>query len=128
MTSKCKYPYFTIGPKRDCEFVLFEENNDCQPGNAVLKKCRNNGVNNIVLRFCEYSRELGTGTACRYNDDSLLANQVIKSQEELNISFTCPGPRDNIIETGGKFSVYIGNLLNEGVPRKNEFNLLCSDF
>ena len=123
-----------IGPLRNCGFsqqmngVILpdeseeprdeESDNDlvdgafaCQPGEQVQLSCSvEDGDSPQVLRLCDYSHELGGGTACLFQD--ALANEIIAGDEE-ELSFTCPAERDET-EPGGAFTLYTTPLLDEG--------------
>jgi len=83
----------------------------CNPGAQVTLQCSTNGANSQVLRVCESSIKLQTGTACRYNDDWTLANVVILPNTVTQVPFQCPSARDNV-EIGGYYSLYAGALFN----------------
>lgn len=86
LTSPCPPPVGQVfGPLRDCAFTPGEMLARCAPGAPVSLRCRlPAGAPPQVLRVCESSLALGTGTACRVMDgadfslsDFTLANAVI---------------------------------------------------
>ena len=115
LTSTCLESGHTYGPKRDCEMTLSSSirYKPCIPGSLTYAKCSlPSGSASQVLRICEASTMLKAGTACRYMDDSMLANRVIDAASD-NVSFTfqCPTAR-GVNETGGYFALYSGPVLN----------------
>jgi len=113
LTSTCIDVGHNFGPKRDCEFVPRTMVNPCTPGATVsLSVTLPRTSNSQVLRVCESSAGLHTGTACRFNDAFTLANVVIKPGTTQAITFTCPAARDNDQETGGFYSIYSGAVYN----------------
>jgi hypothetical protein len=112
LTSTCHENSQTFGQKRDCEFNLRSSFDQCSPGKEIYLSCSiKNDTFPQVLRICESSIALKSGTACRYNDDFMLANIILYPEVRTNVTFTCPGYRDSI-ETGGFYSTYAGPLLN----------------
>lgn len=112
LTQDCQFPGHHFGPKRDCEFNAGAMMNRCTPGATVKLNCsipRNSPSQ--VLRLCESSLVLGTSTACRFLDDSTLANVVITSGAATQVTFQCPVARD-AVEIGGAYGVYTGPVLN----------------
>jgi len=63
-----------------------------------------------VLRLCEYSYDLGGGTACLFQD--ALANEIVAGDDN-EFGFTCPTERDET-ELGGAFTLYTAPLFDEG--------------
>ncbi|MBK8900168.1 MAG: hypothetical protein IPM53_03205 [Anaerolineaceae bacterium] len=107
------------GPRRNCGFTSIplpalpaaadteEPPLRCTPGSTVQLSCSLNGdAAAQVVRLCETSAVLGTGTACTFND--ALLNQVISSSE-VALSFTCPFVRDEN-EPGGDYALYAAPL------------------
>jgi hypothetical protein len=107
------------GPRRNCGFTAVplpplpevsdkeEQPLRCTPGSTVQLSCSLNGdAAAQVVRLCETSAVLGTGTACTFND--ALLNQVISSSE-VTLSFTCPFVRDET-EPGGDYALYAAPL------------------
>jgi hypothetical protein len=90
-----------IGPLRDCGFsggALLA----CTPGAQVTYTCAAPAASAPqVLRVCEASDLLATGTACTYLDS--LANIVVEG--EVEVTLACPGPRD-ANEPGGSIALY----------------------
>jgi hypothetical protein len=62
---------------------------------------------------CEFSHELGAGTACLEQD--ALANEIITG-DEGEFSFTCPAERDER-EPGGAYTFYTTPLFEEGLSQ-----------
>ena len=107
------------GPMRNCGFTPqtlpelpplanSEAPLRCQPGSTVQLSCQIASYDDTpqVLRLCERSTVLGTGTACTYND--ALLNTVLNNASGT-ISFTCPLLRD-ANEPGGDYSLYTAPL------------------
>lgn len=126
LVDKCKYPHYTIGPKRDCEFTTLKNIDFCIASFKKSMTCVNSGTQPVVLRICEASRFLNAGIACRYNDDSLLKNTIISANSQISFDFNCPSARDAEGEIGGAYSIYIGELYNIGIPSLNDFSVSCS--
>ncbi len=83
----------------------------CTPGAVVtLTASIPAGSAAQVVRFCESSRALNTGLACRYNDPHHLLTSVVTATGPKTLSFTCPIARDPTLtgETGGLYSLYQG--------------------
>ncbi len=79
-----------------------------------LHKAASNGCHEaayVLHDQCSSTFETNEGTACRQQDDSLLANEIILPGASILINFTCPVARD-VVETGGRFSIHHGDLLN----------------
>ena len=125
LTSSCKYKFYTIGPKRDCEFYNFRNIDSCVNSSRKVLTCLNSGDKPVVVRVCEASTVLNSGVACRYNDDSLLRNVIVPAFSQSSIEFTCPGARNSQGEVGGAYSIYIGEVFNSGIPSANTFNVVC---
>ncbi len=108
------------GPRRNCGFTavplpdLPEANEEdeepalrCTPGSTVqLSGSLAGEAAAQVVRLCETSAVLGTGTACTFTDS--LLNQVIASSS-VELSFTCPFVRDEN-EPGGDYALYAAPL------------------
>jgi hypothetical protein len=125
LTSSCMHRYYTIGPKRDCEFFNYKNFEICDKGIKKKLICLNSGNKPVVVRICEASSVLNSGVACRYNDDSLLKNVVISAFSQSNIEFDCPKERDTFGEIGGAYSIYIGDVFNTGTVSSDNFNFIC---
>ncbi len=130
MTSAC--PGGEIGPLRNCGFneqlnglTLPEEAEEpevdlpagafaCRPGRQVQLTCSLEEDSAAqVLRVCEFSHELGGGTACLEQD--ALANQIVTGAENA-FDFTCPAERDES-EPGGAYTFYTTPLFDEGLSQ-----------
>lgn len=132
MTEAC--PGGEIGPLRNCGFsaqlegVTLPEDVDepevelpagegafaCRPGRQVQLACSVEDESAPqVLRVCEFSHELGAGTACLEQD--ALANEIITG-DEGEFSFTCPAERDER-EPGGAYTFYTTPLFEEGLSQ-----------
>ncbi len=106
------------GPRRNCGFTavplpnLPESSTEddpalrCTPGSTVQLSCSVAGDAAQVVRLCETSAMLGTGTACTFSD--ALLNQVV-SGSSVQLSFTCPFVRDEN-EPGGDYALYAAPL------------------
>lgn len=108
------------GPRRNCGFTSIslpdlpaaaEEDGAtplrCTPGSTVQLSCSLNGdAAAQVVRLCETSAVLGSGTACTFTD--ALLNQVVTSSP-VELSFTCPFVRDEN-EPGGDYALYAAPL------------------
>ncbi|KAF0719854.1 Aste57867_744 [Aphanomyces stellatus] len=112
ITARCLKNGQSIGPKRDCEFKLQNTFEPCRtPGQVVQLECSlPANAKPQVVRVCESSILLKSGTACRFNDENTLANHVLTAPK-TTLSFTCPAARD-AQEVGGYFSIYSGALHN----------------
>lgn len=122
LTGPCSWlapPQQLYGPNRDCEFVQQTMMNRCQPGHSTTLSCSiPSGAKPQVLRLCESSIALQTGTACRIMDqasfglfNSTLYNGVILPGSTTTVRFTCPEWRDPV-EVGGYYSIYSGAVYN----------------
>jgi len=112
ITSTCLNQGQEFGYERDCEFTKQNMMMNCTPGVTVNLQCTiPSGSNSQVLRICESSIVLGTGTACRFNDAWTLANVVIEPKKHTTVSFVCSTKRDSQ-EVGGFYSMYSGALFN----------------
>jgi hypothetical protein len=96
-----------VGPLRNCGFTLKDNYDSCTPladgGTATLKCTVPSGAKPQVVRVCESSVALQSGTACKYNE--AIGNGVVDASGPATIAFTCPVARD-AIEVGGKYSIY----------------------
>ncbi|KAF0719853.1 Aste57867_743 [Aphanomyces stellatus] len=112
LTARCLKNGQTLGPKRDCEFKLQNTFVPCRtPGQVVQLECSlPANAKPQVVRVCESSILLKSGTACRFNDENTLANHVLTAPK-TTLSFTCPAARD-AQEVGGYFSIYSGAVHN----------------
>jgi hypothetical protein len=61
-----------------------------------------------VVRACEYSQVLATGTACVYRD--ALVNGIVQPGG-LDLEIECPAARDAATEPGGTITLYSAPLL-----------------
>jgi hypothetical protein len=112
LTRSCIEAGHNLGPKRDCEFTLRTQTNPCSANNTVTLSCSvANNAKSQVLRICEASVALQSGLACRFNDDSLLANVLVVPGAATSVTFKCPVGRD-AIEVGGLYSTYSGPAFN----------------
>lgn len=109
ITSSCGDQMF--GPSRDCGFtqIAGQQLRFCTPGITINLQCFASGIFPQILRVCESSTVLQSGTACRYNDTFTLANVVLAPSAPVR--FTCPAARDSQ-ETGGLYSFYSAPLYN----------------
>lgn len=107
VTQACVEARQHFGPLRNCEFdKVTPLLRTCTPGQQTSLTCSFNSTDKYqVLRVCEGSRALNTGTACRHQD----AVQNLLIQSGTTISFTCPSARDGV-ETGGLYSLYTAEV------------------
>lgn len=92
-----------VGPLRNCGFSKPAANIDCTPGQTTTARCTlKSNSKPQVARLCDYSRKLGTGTACTFQD--AVANKTVESGS-VDVTFTCPAARD-ATETGGRVTLY----------------------
>jgi len=121
ITQSCPRPQQQIGPTKDCEFdiQLSNQMKSCTAGDRVRLQCRLPTANSKphVVRICESSISLNSGTACRYTEPYILANEIILSTAWQDVNFDCPTARD-AIEVGGRYSIYSSPLLGTD-PHKN---------
>ncbi len=97
------------GPRRNCGFTGEPESFSCEPGAPVRLSCRlPQQAAPQVLRLCEFSGRLGTGTACVW-EDSLLNSPL--NPRTTQVELTCPLPR-SADEPGGAFSLYYTPLFS----------------
>lgn len=98
-----------IGPLRDCGFSE-ADSDGCTAGASFTLSCKlaAEGPPQVV-RACEASAVLQTGTACIFQD--ALANVVVGT-EATDLSFTCPAARD-ANEPGGLYTLYSAPLVEE---------------
>jgi hypothetical protein len=97
-------------PLRNCGFQELGNLRTCKPGEIVRMKCQKDSQSApAVLRVCEASTKLQTGTACTYLQS--LKNTVIEAGQN-EVSFVCPAARDSE-EPGGRFALYL-NSAHEG--------------
>jgi hypothetical protein len=112
LTRACDHAGHNLGPKRDCEFTLRSQLDQCTPGSTVNLVCSvGSSAASQVLRVCESSIKLQSGLACRFNEEHLLANVILSPGVATPVSFTCPAQRD-AIEVGGRYSTYSGPVFN----------------
>jgi hypothetical protein len=83
--------------------------NTCTAGKTVKLSCT--ATQPSVLRVCESSKALNTGTSCASRD--ALANATLDTTA-TTVSFTCPAYRDPV-ETGGRYSLYRAPLADGGL-------------
>src|SRR5262249_10163214 len=88
-----------IGPLRNCGFLMQSDLQHCTPGKTVSLPWI--APKPEVVRVCEASASLGTGTACTFRGS--LANSIVTSPAQITVA--CPMPR-NEHEPGGLYSVY----------------------
>jgi hypothetical protein len=124
ITQACRDVDHSLGPKRDCEYVVRSQGVSCTPGATVSLSCSVSGnAKSQILRVCESSRALGAGTACRFNDAFTLSNSVISPGAATVVSFTCPSARDSI-EIGGNYATYAGPAWNKDAPAAINCNVV----
>jgi len=112
LTSSCPWKDHNLGPKRDCEFTIRSQIENCAVGANVMMNCSIPiTAKSQVLRICESSIALGCGTACRFNEPHMLANVLLSPGVSTPVQFQSPPKRDTI-EIGGKFSTYVGPVFN----------------
>lgn len=79
----------------------------CQPGEIIQMSCSvPEAAQPQVLRICETSAALGTGTACTF--ETALQTRTITS-DGRDLAFTCPLPRSED-EPGGDYAFYIAPI------------------
>jgi hypothetical protein len=112
ITRACDHVNHNLGPKRDCELTIRSQLDSCTPGATTNLICSiPSTAASQVLRLCESSIALQSGTACRFMERQLLANVVLEPGVDTPVSFTCPSARDSV-EVGGKYSTYVGAVFN----------------
>lgn len=97
-----------IGPRRNCDFTEQATDLTCTPGQQLTMRCEltpevGQEPAGQVVRLCETSALLGTGTACTY--EQALASLIVPTNAPLEFNFTCPFVRDEQ-ELGGLYSFY----------------------
>src|SRR5688572_4259551 len=101
-----------VGPLRDCGFAEGAgglDNVACAPGETITVRCSlPDAAAPAVVRACEYSQALETGTACVYRD--ALVNAVVEPGD-IEIGIDCPAARDEATEPGGTITLYSAPLL-----------------
>jgi hypothetical protein len=101
-----------IGPLRDCGFAEGAGSLTtipCEPGATVTLRCDlPEGAAPAVVRACEYSHELESGTACVYRD--ALVNRLVEAGGG-ELAIECPPARDAEREPGGTVSLYSASVL-----------------
>ncbi len=99
------------GPLRNCGFQKSASTLNCTPGAQVTLSCSisGNSTPTQVVRVCESSAALHTGTACTYQDS--LVTKAVDTQG-TNVTFTCPVAR-NSQEQGGLYSIYTAALFDD---------------
>jgi len=117
ITLPCYHPDQQFGVSKDCEFTMRKSLQQCPVGYQVRLNCRlKSGTAPQVLRICESSLALATGTACTYLEN--LANGIVLSASTTTeFVFTCPVRRD-ARELGGFYSLYTSPLI-PGDPTAN---------
>ncbi len=104
-----------LGPLRDCGFSESEGVRTCAPGQPVTLSCTvADAARPMVLRACEASAVLATGTACVFRD--ALANVTV-GQGAATLEVTCPAARD-AGEPGGQYQLYAAPLLPDDPPQQ----------
>jgi lysyl oxidase len=109
-----------IGPKRDCGFAASGKVQSCAAGSPVNLKCKAGGSATQIVRACEVSQALGTGTSCSLLESA--ANAVVDSSG-ATVSFACPAVRDATAgnSTGG-YQLYSAPVL----PWQSGSSVICS--
>lgn len=98
-----------LGEKRNCGFVAGDVPLACEPGEPVRLRCTSaQEALSQVVRVCEYSQALSTGTACLWHD--ALASGTVHGSTTLE--FGCPAARD-ATEPGGRLLVYTAPQLSQ---------------
>ncbi len=101
VTEPCRRPL--LGERRNCGFAEQGTAQACVPGEATTLSCSLAAGSALqVLRLCETSAALGHSIPCLYRE--ALAT-VTLSADPVEVSFTCPGPRD-ATEPGGAYALY----------------------
>jgi len=112
VTEPCLESMQHFGPLRNCEFDgVTPLVRTCSPGQQTSLTCTFNSTDDYqVLRVCEASRALNTGTACRHQDG--LRNLLIQSGPiGTTFNFQCPSAKSgDSIEIGGVYSLYTAQL------------------
>jgi hypothetical protein len=91
------------GAVRNCGLQYQGSLQSCTPGSTVKLSCSiANTSTPQVLRICEGSSVLNTGTACTFRESRV--NTTIEGSNTI-VNFTCPTARDTF-EIGGKYSIY----------------------
>jgi hypothetical protein len=112
VTSPCQRE--ANGPLRDCGFSESGGITGCTPAGRVTLTCNvTDAARPMVLRACEASRVLATGTACVFGD--ALANTIVGATP-TTVELDCPAGRDER-ETGGQFQLYAAPVLRDDAPQ-----------
>ncbi|CAF4185618.1 unnamed protein product, partial [Didymodactylos carnosus] len=134
VTAKCAPAGQHIGSQRNCGFTMKSSVGNCTPGKQTVLRCSLQSKSNTgnrqalvsqVVRICESSAVLHTGTACDY--DTSLANVVLPAPSKgpiqtTTVKFTCPNYRDPK-EKGGLYSMYTAPIM-ENIADGNT-NIVC---
>lgn len=116
VTGECKRGQ--LGEKRACGFTELDDTLTCTAGAPVSLSCTVADVTKPqVLRICEASHALDTGTACTWRD--ALASATVDGP--VSVDFTCPALRDVLSEPGGRYAIYGGAML----PNDAEQPIVC---
>ncbi|HEU5074061.1 MAG TPA: hypothetical protein VFU02_07805, partial [Polyangiaceae bacterium] len=114
-----------VGPLRDCGFAEGAgslDNVACAPGQTIRVRCDlPENTPPAVVRACEYSQVLETGTACVYRD-ALVNNVVEPGGSEFDIE--CPPARAQVNEPGGTITLYSAPLLPSDTPGELDCEVL----
>ncbi|MBK7864923.1 MAG: hypothetical protein IPJ65_41265 [Archangiaceae bacterium] len=96
------------GALRDCGF---KENpvRTCVPGQSVTLTCTKKKAADPLqlVRVCEASAQLATGTACTF--DAALGRATVDAA--TTVTFTCPAARD-ATEPGGRYALYTAPVVD----------------
>jgi hypothetical protein len=124
MSSPCSDEH-QLGPSRNCGFTQQTNTNNsllltCNPAGGVNDSIRCNGgsvgAQPMIVRICEGSLALGSGTDCEFGSPNMIAQQIVTNPgANTDISFQCPGARDTT-ETGGRIAVYTAPLFEADGP------------
>lgn len=102
-----------MGPTRDCGFTEAGPASTCAPGATVHLSCAGaSAAAPAQVRVCEASAVLGAGVACAYHD--ALAGAVLPDGAAVDVTFTCPSPRDDR-ERGGRYALYASPVFDGDV-------------
>lgn len=102
VTEPCKREL--LGERRNCGYAEQGQPQACVPGELTTRSCSvAAGDAPQVLRVCETSAVLGHTIPCLYRES--LATVTI-ADEPVEVSFTCPAPRD-ATEPGGEYGMLV---------------------
>jgi Lysyl oxidase len=100
-----------LGPLRDCGFTYDGETLGCTPGESVSLSCTiPDDAKPQVVRVCEASHVLQTGTACM--NAHALTSATIADGSPVSLTFECPDER-SVDESGGLYALYQGPVWPE---------------